>query len=61
VRTTAASKRTRNTGAGLCIADLPTACMPVGTAFRFACHAPRAAWWEDQDFSAAVIAARDTA
>ena len=49
----------RDTGAGLHVADLPTASLAVGAEVRFTCYWPQAARWEGRNFSVAVIARPD--
>ncbi|HEX6617771.1 MAG TPA: glucan 1,4-alpha-glucosidase [Gemmatimonadales bacterium] len=46
---------TRDTGAGVHVADLPTAELPAGTAVDFTFHWPAAARWEGRDFRVDVV------
>ncbi|MCC7241614.1 MAG: hypothetical protein IT180_06790 [Acidobacteria bacterium] len=49
----------RDTGAGLHVADLPTASLAVGAEVRFTFYWPQATRWEGRNFSVAVIARPD--
>jgi glucoamylase len=48
-------QRTRDTGLGVHVADLPTAHLPVGTTLRFTFYWPAVDRWEGVDFAVAVI------
>jgi len=48
--------RTRDTGLGTHVADLPTAGLPIGTQILFTFYWPEADRWEHQDFAVTVSA-----
>jgi glucoamylase len=48
--------KTKNTGLGICIADLPTSKMPDGRQIKFTFYWPEAGRWEGNDFVIDVVA-----